>query len=524
MIASDRLRDLALSLPARARRLAFETRAGAFIFALAALSRFFQLGAPLNNYDEGVYVSSLRSLASGHVLYSQVYSGQPPLFLWSLLPWYRLFGESLAAARLGVAMYSLIGLAAMWWLGRSLGTPLTGFIALLLAWADPLSLIQAHAVQAESPALSVMILAVALAAAARRVPNPRLAALAGIAFGAAFMIKLFVLPAIIPIAGFLLAPFFQEPIRAAWRARRVPDRAALASLWRACRATVAASSGGALGMIVLLWIFIPDRATAFGQIIGLHVQATSVLGSRAGNFGTFAGAWYEAPLFALGLLAGYAGWRTRRALPVMLAAWGLASIAVLVVQAPLFAHHLALIPPAFIPGAALLLSTTLREAIPLPRHAVTRLAQGALIVTVLIAVTQDVPFLEQLNTPQATLIARAQDLDALTLPGDLVVTDDQIVAVVANREVPASLVDTSYVRIASGQLTAAQVIHVLQDPRVTAVLWDSGRFDRLAGLRAWVQQHFVRVVNYGGTSALFLRAVPTITPPIGETHAPDSGA
>ena len=61
---------------------------------------------PLNglerDYDEGVYWQSLRAMASGHPLFTSVFSSQPPFFLLSVYPFYMLFGQSIAAARFGV--------------------------------------------------------------------------------------------------------------------------------------------------------------------------------------------------------------------------------------------------------------------------------------------------------------------------------------------------------------------------------------------------------------------------------------
>jgi hypothetical protein len=45
------------------------------------------------DYDGGVYWQSLRSLAAGHPLFSQVYSSQPPARLLFVFPFYRLSGE-----------------------------------------------------------------------------------------------------------------------------------------------------------------------------------------------------------------------------------------------------------------------------------------------------------------------------------------------------------------------------------------------------------------------------------------------
>ena len=73
------------------------------------------------DYDEGVYRQSLMSLDAGHAIYSSVFSSQPPLFLFSLLPSFHLAGPSLVAARAPLVLFALAGLVGMWRLGRRAG-------------------------------------------------------------------------------------------------------------------------------------------------------------------------------------------------------------------------------------------------------------------------------------------------------------------------------------------------------------------------------------------------------------------
>lgn len=505
-----------------------------------ALLRLNGLATPVDSYDEGVYLASLRSLAAGHQLYSQVYSAQPPLFLLALLPVYRLFGQTLLAARLGVFAFALVGLWAAWRLGCELAGPRAGLIALALLAFDPVTLAQARSVQAEAPALAVMLAGLAAAAAYRRRPLRRYAALAGALLMASLLIKLFTVPALAPTLWLLWWPSGGLMSLAAWgRARRWPARAAWGAWWRAVRpATLAFAAGGGVALALTALPVAGDLGVAWRQVIGLHVGAEGTFGaSRAGNLGLVLGTWWELPLAALGLAAGVLGWARRAWDGAMLAAWGLLCVIVLVLQAPLFAHHLALLPPPFALAAALLpdiaglptrMPGRLRAALGnatatlgQPEARLTSLAlAAALVLGVVTCIAQQA---YQQAHPPLTTLAVAGDLASFTQPGDLVVTDDQIIADLANRQVPPALVDTSAVRIQSGDLTTAQVIAAASDPRVTAVLWYSGRFDALPGLRAWVAAHFVAVLNYGGGRELYLRLPPN--PPVGqaETAIPGKG-
>ena len=509
------------------------------VLIIAIWLRLNALSVPVDNYDEGVYVASLQSLASGHTLYAQVYCAQPPLFLLLLLPWYHLWGMTLFAARFGIVLYSLLGLGAMWWLGRQLGGQRVALIALTLLAFDPLYLEQSRVVEAEVPALAFAILAVAMAASARHTPDLRRAALSGVAFGIGFMIKLFVLPAIIPIGVFLLAPWWGSFVRTQIReglkfirsqnkslraadvpkagtsARRWPTRTQLVPLLQASWPTVAASGGAFVAVVLLAFLSQPDRAAEWAQVIGLHASAAGALAhQRSANVGIFLNIWWEVPLIAAGSVAGIVGWRQGQWEATVLAVWGAACVLVLAIQTPLFAHHMTLLPPAFIPGAALLGSYVVKlngsnwRGITIPAHYVL-----ALILLIAFGKSVGQEIAAQHNPPTA-LIQAANDLQQFTVAGDLVVTDDQIVAVLAGREVPAPLVDTSTVRITTGALTTQQVIASATNPRVTAILWYGGRFDHLAGLRTWVTSHFVAAVTYGDGRVLYVHA-PMLPPPTG---------
>jgi hypothetical protein len=86
-----------------------------------------------------------------------------------------------------------------------------------------------------------------------------------------------------------------------------------------------------------------------------------------------------------------------------------------------------------------------------------------------------------------------------------VITDAQFIAGLAQRNTPPELVDTSYVRINTGFVTTRQVIQIAGQPRVQAVLFYTGRLQKLAGLHDWVSQHFRRVHTYGGEQELWVK-------------------
>ena len=101
----------------------------------------------------------------------------------------------------------------------------------------------------------------------------------------------------------------------------------------------------------------------------------------------------------------------------------------------------------------------------------------------------------------------ATDLRLDTGPNQLVVTDAQFIAGLADRNTPPALVDTSAVRITSNYLTLAQLENTTSQPQVHAVLFFTGRFylPNVAGYHSWVAQHFHLLHNYGAGKELWVR-------------------
>ena len=98
-----------------------------------------------------------------------------------------------------------------------------------------------------------------------------------------------------------------------------------------------------------------------------------------------------------------------------------------------------------------------------------------------------------------------------TQAGELVVTDGQYIAGLADRSVPGQLVDTSSVRIATGAIDPRYFsLRSLEDitvrDHVRTVLFATGRLDGvLHGFRLWVEQRYRLVARFGGKDALYQR-------------------
>ena len=100
----------------------------------------------------------------------------------------------------------------------------------------------------------------------------------------------------------------------------------------------------------------------------------------------------------------------------------------------------------------------------------------------------------------------AQDLQRVTKQDQLVITDAQFIAAEAGRSTPASLVDTSAVRILTGNVTMQQLRVVASQPQVHAILFFTDRLDRMPpSFHNWVQQHFHLAYYYGKGKELWVK-------------------
>jgi 4-amino-4-deoxy-L-arabinose transferase-like glycosyltransferase len=465
-----------------------------------ALARFS------TEYDEGVYWQSLRAMAHGHALYSGVFGSQPPGFLLGVYPGYLLFGQSIVAGRITIALYALVGAVAIYVIGRALGGRWVGVLAAGLLALNPRYLQETTTLQAEIPSLALSLVGVALVAGAMRETLPRhsrllMIAAAGAALGVAIMMKLLAVVTLVPAVLLLVAPLIAE----------IRERRASRQTLLAISRDIALLLGGLLlACVVILAPFLPQGGALYEQVVGFHLVArgTSGAGPLANLLLLPDITWIVA---ALGLVV--LVWR-RMWVALPLLAWLFVSVLALVVQRPLFdPHALILAPPLALLAA--LGSVGALEWMRSNRNVRAReslLIAGtlaALGVTLLAGLWLDA---RQIRAESAYDGGRrAQMVQALQdhgLPSGPIVTDDQYVAALAGRDTPPELVDTSLVRIATGSLTTEEVERIIRRDDVRVALFATDRLDRLPGLRAWIEANFQPVKSFGDGETLYVRSAP----------------
>jgi len=311
-----------------------------FLFALACWMRWYRLDVPFDrdSYDEGVYWQSLRLLAEGHTLYGQIFSSQPPAFLCSILPAYLTFGQSILAARMGVALLSLCGLLGALFVGKVLRGNSGALLALPLLVVSPLYLTESQTLQADAPSTALMLLALGLAYLWWEHPvglaGYVLAVLTANMLALSILSKLFGLADLVPIGLLVLAHL--------WRTRQQPA----GKRWAYTGSLFAGACALLLTGLLLIVPFSSSFSALWDQVITFHTaaKAQSAL-TTSDNFSTL----LHALATPLGVFALYGTVvslirREWHVLPLM--AWFLAIFYLLWQQLPLFPHHLVtLVPP-----------------------------------------------------------------------------------------------------------------------------------------------------------------------------------
>jgi hypothetical protein len=500
--------------------------AGYALLALGVALRLWPLSAAATDYDEGVYWQSLRAMTQGHPLYTSVFSSQPPVFLAGVYPFFLALGQSLAAARLGVIVYSLIGIGAVYVIGRLTAGPAAGLLAAVLLVLDPIYVQESRTLQAEVPALCWALVGIALAAAAWRTAGGRrhwFALGSGVAIALGIGAKLFDVVALVPAALYLASPIGATLIASDGRLIRRIDAQRMRAAVRAALPDLGLLLAGlVIGTALYLVPLTGAWPSLYDQVVRFHLRAGTLpaTGLKA-NIKVLASLGGELPIELASLLAFIVAIRLRLWRTVPLIAWAAAALVLLLDQRPLFTHHVALLaPPLAILVAVVAVMAwqaswqTPWQSAPSPTAAPAvrrRPRQTPVVALALVALLAlwglgaGVIQATQAHGPTAQQIAIAGLLSATTQPGDYVLTDDQYLVGLANRDVPPQLVDTSSVRILSGYLTATQLQQAAQEANVRAVLIANGRFDQVPGFRAWVAAHFKQVADFGHGITLYVR-------------------
>src|SRR5262249_6688920 len=476
------------------------------LVSIAIAMRFYGLGwlFDFDGYDEGVYWQTLRGMHAGFTLYNQIFYSQPPLFLISIYPFYAIFGQSIVAARAGVAVLSLLGLIGAYMMGNALASRAGALTAMVLVVFMPLYLAQSQVLEAEGPATALLFVSVGAALMWRECSLEKmktrvvLPILCGAALSFGILIKLLNVTAFVPIL--MLIGWW------VWSARQESGGKTLPIL-------APVLLGFIVAILVALISLVPFLCSAnilIDQVVTFHLAATNVLQTDnlqiLGQFFRSNGVLTIAAMTGAILALARRDWRV-----IPLTAWLAATIGLLVVHAPLFTRHAIILIPPLIAITVLGLGDlpTVEQVRGIMVKRMSWIQASALLMGLLVcaATVKAVPALyayyharsvraESDEVRQTAQIAA--DLRQVTTPDQWIITDGQFIVALADRNTPPSLVDTDFVRILSGELTTRQLVEAASDPKVQVVLFATRRLatPRVADFHGWVAQHFVLMHSY----------------------------
>lgn len=445
-------------------------------------------------YDEGVYIVSARAMDAGQIIFQQVFSSQPPLFLGLLALSLKILGGSAGAGHLYTLGCGLMALAGVAWVGWEIGGRWSALLGAALLALSPGFVIAARAIEAEAPMLGFGSLAVAASVRYARLAERRWLITAALLLSAATLSKLLAVGDAAPIALALLLAPPPEP-RSAWLRRIVTD---------------AALALAAFAIPIAAFFLLLDPAVQYDQVIRFHLRASEVNFTKGGNlnmFHTFLG-WDPGlvAMAAAGIATAALGKRILMLLPLV---WLLATAGSMIDYQPLFIHHLTvLLAPLAALGGLVAAAPQTKRALSLRRLGFVAVAVIAAIVYLLwLPVVLDHDRNAFVTNVNPVTAAQAGWLAEHSGPNDLVVADDQELAVAANRLVPSALTDTSIVRYNSGYLDLPVVIGATDNPRVKAILLTRKLHDD-ASYVAWVRAHFEAVPPPTAGALAFVARAP----------------
>jgi 4-amino-4-deoxy-L-arabinose transferase-like glycosyltransferase len=402
-------------------------------------------------FDEGVYLLSLDELRHGQALGREVFTSQGPAFYVLLQAIGAVFGVSVAGVRLGIVTIDALGAMFGFLLGRRLAGPLGGLAcAGMIAIAPKLGDFGGR-VFADQCAMVIVVLALWLVT--MRWPLP-----AGAAFAAALLVKVNALTAL-------------------------PTFVVLLALERRRKRSLLEAAAGALALVgIFALVYIRDLRGIWAGAVTYHTDSRHITGliGRHEFEGFFA---VRTPFFWLTLLAiALLPLVWRRVWPFWL--WGILAAVFVLRYQPLRDNHLLVLPYAFAVPAGLSLGLAARR-LP-PRLLVPAVVAGALVFAA--GWVQQLHRVRLDKLPEdPRLIAAAAQLDRLTRPNQLVISDQPIVAFLAHRRVPGKYVDTASLRFDTGSLTEPEVLH---DAAGVAALFAGRAFSERPSLLAALPSRF----------------------------------
>ncbi|MFN8522920.1 MAG: glycosyltransferase family 39 protein [Chloroflexota bacterium] len=452
---------------------------GFVVLGLAALApRLVNLGSFSGKGDEGIRAEQLLLMARGFRPVRDVFASQGPLSLDIFLPFYLALDQTLAGARLAVAVYSTLAVLATYWVGRRAAGPAGGWLSAGLLLASPTFLANSRLALVEIPSLLPATVAVACLLEAGCGARRAWMAVSAVALAVALCIKPMMLP-VVPALGLLL----------------------LMSPSRGWREILVYAAVAAVTMAVIVSAYSP--AVLFDQVVRYRLGAARAEGwSFVENRDMLWGVlrddgWGIVALAVVGAVV--VCWRTPK-VGIPLVVWALGTLGLLLIYTPLGTKHAALqpLPTSLVAGTGLAGVMDRLWAGPARMRLVDRLLGTASLLALFVWLAWLPPVWGELGQALSAGDAGAEPpyrdesllIQYLTRPEEFILVDDPYLAFLNGRAMPPRLVDTSIFRIRSGTLTGAELIEDSERYGVRLMHLVSDNLRQIKKFRDWVDEAY----------------------------------
>ncbi len=504
--------------PAPAAFLVLAASLGILAFyEIAHLTGFAFGGTSVSDYDEGVYMATGALMAHGYGLYTQIYNAQPPLFVGAIAVAYRVLGQGIWQARVVVLIFGFLAVAAVFGVGALARGWAAAAVGALLLTISPEFLVYGHAIEEEVPMMALSVASMAFLLLWIRKGSVWAAGAAGLLLGLAVLTKFFAFALLVPVVVAAAIYLWDSKSRRSDVVRFVKSGAAF---------VVAALLPVAASFLLFgkdEWSqMVSDRVKASSQSAGLQSASNAhmVLSFLSPDIGLVLLA------VAGGLLLLLWDWR----LGLVLDGWAVANLILLAGYHPLMGHHpvILLAPAAVLAGIGVSFiwpsgsmaadrpfsrgeqdhegqaAPSSDPNTPFARRSI--LSPGWVRGIAVAAVLAYIILLPRLFGSYGGLLVKpgfddrvlaAAVVKAHTPPNGLVASADPLICMDADRLCVPNLVDTSYVRIETGKLTAAEAISSVKRYRPeTVAMWQRFRAVQMAPFARWVQRHYRPLKSY----------------------------
>ncbi|MBE7554736.1 MAG: glycosyltransferase family 39 protein [Anaerolineales bacterium] len=497
------------------------------ILTLAAVALRARL---LNSFplspDEGIHLMWLRLLSAGYQPYSEVYITYPPLYPLAINAVWQLWPTE-AAQRWFSVLYTLFGVVGIALLARQVAGTVAGLVAAMLTLFSPVLLEPSRAILAEFPSVAWSVWAIWLAwqgAATRRVNESImrqriLLILSGLCLSASLLTKL-LSPFVLILIPLILIAHWYHPGNASSphlpsNGGRLPPLLLNLFIW-----------GLAVLLPTLVLISAFNINSLVRQVVAqrLEARAASVEAEpfwppryeRAVMF-----VQEDAALVILGVIGIGAAWVRRQQGRWLLLAWLVLALGMLAVHNPIrYKHYLILIPPLAVFGGIAVAHWSLAFRGLQSKTYVPQMGSRKSKIIVLVglmllielfawhvpaalALWRERAAMPQPPTDEAEALAF---IEAVTAPGDCLISDDMPLLYWSGRMTPPELAEVSTNRLESGALTTPELITLTDRDDCQLVAAVSNRIPQyLPDYMDWVKQTYLGRFHYAEDDLYFAK-------------------